>query len=476
MSSKYWGILSASMKVSVVIPVYNQAQFLSEAIQSVLDQTYQNFELIVVNDASPDHTEEVVRQFSDSRIRYMAHRENRGLPATRNTGMRAAKGEYIALLDADDFFHPEKLGAHVKFLEAHPDIGVTYNNRFELNYSAKTIRELYRPPKTVGLQDFVLGFPFAPSDMVIRKEWAEKINHFDERYVHGAEDLDFPIRLALSGCKFNKVDRALNYRRHHSERKRKNLLGRKADWVAVLENTFRDQRCPSHIKDLRTEAYTQHTLVLVCHAFLQDETLIGCNLLEEVRQLSPNLFLGKPSQVLRYLISFIIADENRAHPIILEKILKRISPLINGMEGQYEWAVGYGYLLKGVRAFIWGREEAGVVHFDRASRWKAVVDKQFLKKVASQIESIETELGADRVFYILNQLAPYIEKFGGKNSLHMMESTISYNRAHKNYHEGKYSLVPQEVGHTFIKNPRFLANRGAWSIFIRSLFHNIGIG
>ena len=109
-------------EISVVIPAYNQAEFLREAIQSVLDQTYANFEIIVVDDASPDHTSEVVMQFDDPRVNLVAHVENRGLPASRNTGIRAARGELIALLDADDYFHPEKIETHVNYLENHPEI------------------------------------------------------------------------------------------------------------------------------------------------------------------------------------------------------------------------------------------------------------------------------------------------------------------------------------------------------------------
>ncbi len=102
--------------ISVIIPAYNQADFLGKAIQSVFDQTYSNFELIVVNDASSDHTSEVIKQFDDPRLKNIVHKKNRGLPGTRNTGIRAASGEIIALLDSDDIFHPEKLEAHVDFL------------------------------------------------------------------------------------------------------------------------------------------------------------------------------------------------------------------------------------------------------------------------------------------------------------------------------------------------------------------------
>src|ERR1041385_3866377 len=97
-----------SPKVSVIIPTYNHAEYLPEAIQSVLEQTYPDFELLIVNDGSTDHTGEVVQQFTDPRIHYL-EQENRGATAARNTGICASSGELIALLDADDLWHPEKL-------------------------------------------------------------------------------------------------------------------------------------------------------------------------------------------------------------------------------------------------------------------------------------------------------------------------------------------------------------------------------
>ena len=180
--------------------------------------------MIVVNDASTDNTDDVIRQFDDPRLKYIVHENNLRLSATRNTGMEASKGEIIFLLDADDLFHPDKLQAHVDFLQNHPDIGASYNARFELNHSSTTIREMWTPPLSVSLKDLVLGFPFSPSDTVVRREWAFKVGLFNPQ-VGTAEDTDFPCRLALDGCQFAGIDRALNYRRYHSGSGKKKFGG-----------------------------------------------------------------------------------------------------------------------------------------------------------------------------------------------------------------------------------------------------------
>jgi glycosyltransferase involved in cell wall biosynthesis len=240
----------ATPLVSVVIPAYNQAAFLGETIRSVLSQTGPRFELIVVNDASLDDTDSVMRQFDDPRITYIVHEKNAGLPSTRNTGIRAAAGELIALLDADDLFLPGKLQAHVAFMAAHPEVNVSYNARFELNHSSATVREIWQPPPTIGLVDLIVGFPFAPSDMMARRAPLLAAGLFDPA-MGSAEDTDLPCRLALAGSQFAGIDRVLNSRRYHSGRGRRNLARRRDDVARALDAVFADPRCPPEALAIR---------------------------------------------------------------------------------------------------------------------------------------------------------------------------------------------------------------------------------
>ncbi|HXH85418.1 MAG TPA: glycosyltransferase family A protein, partial [Nitrospira sp.] len=116
----------SSPKVSVVIPVFNGERFIGDAIQSALDQTFKNFEIIVVDDGSTDQTEKIVRQFSD-RVAY--HRqENRGAGVARNLGVTCASGEWIAFLDADDIWYSQKLAAQFEAVAMNPAIGFVYSD------------------------------------------------------------------------------------------------------------------------------------------------------------------------------------------------------------------------------------------------------------------------------------------------------------------------------------------------------------
>jgi glycosyltransferase involved in cell wall biosynthesis len=464
----------SSPLVSVIIPAFNQAEFVGEAIQSVLDQTYSKLEVIVVNDASLDHTSEVVKQYNDARVTLIEHRENRGLPAARNTGIRASTGEIIALLDADDLFHPEKLQAHVGFLGGHPDVGVTYNARFELNHSANTIRELWRPPLAVGLVDLVLGFPFSPSDMLLRREWAFDVGLFDESFVCGGEDTDLPCRLALAGCQFASVNRALNYRRYHSGRRRKNLPCRLDDVARSLRATFSDPRCPDEVLALRDIAMKHHLIVLVSLAFMQEETDLGQEYVRELVQIDPSILQGKPCELVDFLLRESISDESLDHQVLLKNILAQLPLELAWLDAQYNWAVAHGYLLKGTRAIIWGRSDVGKANLERAATLGIHFDEGFLQEVTHQLLSYEIEFGPQATQMVIRDLAPYLNKINRGNGSCRLKSSYWVNRAFQSYHAGRFDQVPGQVLQAVASSPKYLGNRGVLAILLRSLMSQRG--
>lgn len=462
-----------SPKASIVVPAYNQAEFLGEAIQSVLDQTYQNFEIIVVNDASQDFTEGVVNQFTDSRIKYMKHDSNRGLPATRNTGINASSGEFIALLDADDFYLPKKIQTHVEYLMKHPEVGVSYSNRYELNYSSNSIRELWRPPISVSLSDLVLGFPFVPSDLVLRREWLYNVGLFDESYLFYGEDLSMNCRLALSGCVFANIDKALNCRRHHSGKTINDIPGSLKEIFRALDDTFNDPRCPKLVKSLKNLSHSYFLMVWANEAMFQNETILGQTYLKKAVLLNPEILEGKHCELIRYIVQASTADENLNHEEILQIIFNQFPTEMDWIKNQYTWAVSQGYLYKGTRAVMWDRLDDGHLYFARTAELGVEIDDHFIQNLIYQLISYNIEFGEKAVQNKINNLIPYLEIFGNQFSARKLKGEYLFNEAFQSFHSGEFNNVSRYLFQAILNYPRYLFNPGLLSLLLKSIRSSI---
>jgi glycosyltransferase involved in cell wall biosynthesis len=182
-------------KISVIIPSYNCAAFLPGTIESVLSQTYSDFEIIVVDDGSTDDTKAVITPYL-SRLTYI-RQENKGLPAARNTGIGAALGEFIALLDADDSWVADKLERQFpRFTDA--EVGIVYSD-FSVRYSDGSFQQSYLINRPLASEGFVLEkyiqsrFLF-PSTMILRRRCFEEFGGFDEEMI-ACEDIELFARI-----------------------------------------------------------------------------------------------------------------------------------------------------------------------------------------------------------------------------------------------------------------------------------------
>jgi glycosyltransferase involved in cell wall biosynthesis len=221
--------------VSVIIPCYNRAHIVRETIDSLLAQTYRNFEALVIDDGSTDDTRQVVSSYADGRIRYF-YRANGGLSAARNSGLHAARGEFVAFLDSDDLWHPWKLAAQIQLFRRHPEAGLiwsdmsTFRNAgeivsdrhlrtyysayesldFETRGRAGTLSDLVADaPSTLAMcpyyvtdifQDMFCGNLVHPSTAIVRRERLQQSGPFEPEVTGaGAEDYHFYFRVSAHG-------------------------------------------------------------------------------------------------------------------------------------------------------------------------------------------------------------------------------------------------------------------------------------
>jgi len=199
-----------SPRVSVIIPTYNRAHLIDRAIQSVLAQTYQDFEVIVVDDGSTDNTEEVVLSFGSEKMLYIRHDKNRGVGAARNTGIRVARGEYIAFQDSDDEWYPNRLDEISGIMEDRKDIDFIFSYGKVIK-NGDIIGDVGRAPwaNDLSKEELVVrlfsGNFIALQAVVVKKEKILEVGGFDER-LPSAEDYELWLRL-LPICSVYFVDK-----------------------------------------------------------------------------------------------------------------------------------------------------------------------------------------------------------------------------------------------------------------------------
>ncbi|MFQ3193270.1 MAG: glycosyltransferase involved in cell wall biosynthesis [Colwellia sp.] len=212
--------------VSVIIPMYNVGKYIEQSINSVLKQSYASFELILVDDGCVDDTLNKVNRFIDPRIRVI-HQKNRGLSGARNTGIEAAQGRYVALLDADDYWARDKLAKHIQHLSAQPKVGVSYCPSLFVNDNGIPLGVGQFPKlNNITPQDIFCRNPVGNgSSPVIRRSVLAEVSYFGvkrDKYrrmyfnenLRQSEDIELWTRIALTtSWKFSGINHPLTYYR-----------------------------------------------------------------------------------------------------------------------------------------------------------------------------------------------------------------------------------------------------------------------
>jgi glycosyltransferase involved in cell wall biosynthesis len=208
--------LDKGLKVSVIVPAYNVEKYIDECILSIMAQTYPNIETIVVDDESTDGTLEHLRKYKKSIV--LIEKKKANVSVTRNVGLRAAKGSYIAFCDADDYWNPNKLQGQISLLESHPEIGLCYTNNFSVDDSGKTIGRSVTPSWN---RKKYIDNPFVMlSSILTRSSLIDQIGYFDEM-LGFCEDFDFILRLS-EVAEFARLNSFLTYRRERPDQLTRN--------------------------------------------------------------------------------------------------------------------------------------------------------------------------------------------------------------------------------------------------------------
>lgn len=258
--------------VSILVAAYNGEQYVAQAIESALNQTYSNIEVIVVNDGSTDRTPEIVKSYlDDKRVIYFSQ-PNKGISGARNKAFELSHGGYITFLDSDDFYAPTKVEEEVNFLESHPECGAAYCRVLSFYTDVPETMYHYRRPMPSGniFGDLLRHQFINPGVVMMRREVFVSERGFNPDF-RDAEDWDLWRRLSYRGVKFGFINRELHYNRMHRESlsgfhnqvkmKRMNVLSFEMLFNRMLEEERKKYDAKAVMRLLRTKLGIAHFLL-----------------------------------------------------------------------------------------------------------------------------------------------------------------------------------------------------------------------
>lgn len=204
-----------SPKITAFMAAYNVSRYIAESVSSILNQTFKDFEFIIIDDGSTDDTALVVKSFNDSRIRFLQNDGNKGIPFTRNRLLELAKGEYIAILDSDDIAYPDRFQLQLSFFTSHPEVALCGGHGKIINeHGLETDKKIIVPTDVSINMRILFGNPFINSSTMFKTQIFRELNGYKNFAL--AEDFDLFIRIAEKN-KVANIDAFLVKYRIHGE-------------------------------------------------------------------------------------------------------------------------------------------------------------------------------------------------------------------------------------------------------------------
>ncbi|OKH33684.1 glucosyl transferase [[Phormidium ambiguum] IAM M-71] len=295
--------------VSIIVAVYGMEKYIAATVESVLNQTYPYWELIIVDDGSPDRSIEICQQFTDPRIKII-RQPNRGANAARNNGIRHAQGAYLAFLDGDDIWLPEKLEKHIAHLESSPKVGLSFSRSAFIDEEGKPLG-IYQMPKLtdISIGHLICRNPIGNgSAAVIRKEVFEEIKYQDNRYgtvedfywderLQGSQDLDCWFRIGIqTNWEIEGIPEALTLYRVNSEGISAKLMKKQESWEQLIEKTR--SYAPEIVAQWENPARAYHLRYLARRAVTLEDGAMAVKLFNSALLTHWQILLAEPRRTI----------------------------------------------------------------------------------------------------------------------------------------------------------------------------------
>jgi len=311
-------------EVSVIIPTYNRSGFVVEAVNSVLSQTFDDLEVVVVNDGSSDETARVLENFNDPRVKPM-HQANVGRSTARNRGFAESSGQFIVFLDDDDLFLPEKLEKQVNFLRENPDTGLVASG---FNYVAhdEQIIQTAHPWKHVpvlGWRSCILEIgALHLSAVLVRRSAVLNLDVPFHDGLEACEDTDFFVRLSLTGCEMKWLQDVVCSYRQHASNTMGSLGGPRYREVIgwLLQRWFARDDLPPEMRAEQAEIEAYFDLVCALRAYAREEIEAGQRLLVAALKTCPEWETTMFPEFVARFVGYLHADPR----IMIERVFGKL--------------------------------------------------------------------------------------------------------------------------------------------------------
>ena len=243
-------------ELSIIMPVYNSVKYVAEAVNSLLSQSFTNFELIIINDASTDGSDNILKNFRDSRIKLLNNNQNRGIVYSRNRGLAEARGKFIAQFDSDDVAMPDKFEKQMNFLKKNPGYGMVGSWVRMIDGDGKLMKEKWKLPAKPELIPAIMLFRnyFVQSTIVVRREAIPKGGYKTGYDV--VEDYQMWIDIAKNYKTWNLPEYLVNYRVHGTSATNSNTEHLNKQYRLIFNDLFQELNI-----DMSAEKFETHLTI-----------------------------------------------------------------------------------------------------------------------------------------------------------------------------------------------------------------------
>ncbi|MBZ0297735.1 MAG: glycosyltransferase [Anaerolineae bacterium] len=445
--------------VSIIIPTCNRAVLLRKAIESALAQTYHPLEVIVVDDGSTDNTAEVVAEFREQII-YL-HQPNTGVSVARNRGLRASKGEYIAFLDDDDLYLPQKIERQMTWMYAHPQLGLVHCRYFLSNQSGAIVERIGTLPTGQVLPELFYNNFLWMSAPLIPRRVLEQIGGFDEE-LSAAADYDLWVRIAQAGYPFGCVQELLGVYRLQAGSMVTNVIRTEREIISILDRVFAEPQFQSY----KVQAYISWRLWLAHRHYAAKNWTDACHNLTEILTLEPHL---SPEVIIDNLYEHAL-DERVPDPFdYIKDVFNHLPPVAQFLRDFTDSLQRRLQLAVALRCYqyddlTWAQQqlsEAALLYPTITS-----MEPDFMQISCAYAMCLPVDVD-DYVNTIFANLPPSAQSLIKLKS--RVQSNVAIARAFEDYHNGLRGLAATRVFSAIRTQPAWIRNRGVQAMLFKSL-------